>query len=73
MKTIIIATVPGVATTIVLEDAATLEDALKVYKEQTGIDVSTYDVRVGDSAATMTLIPADGTKVYLVQKVKGRG
>lgn len=72
MKTITIVPVPGVATTIGLEANGTLADALKIYAEQAGVDVSKYEVRIGDNTADMTVIPADGTKVFLVQKVKGR-
>jgi len=67
MKTVKVAFVPGTVKEVAAEDNATLDQILEI----AGINAEGYDVRIGDTTATMTVIPADGTKIYLVKQVKG--
>lgn len=71
MKSIIIAKVPGVAKTIVVEDNATMKQALDIFAAETGEATNGYDIRTQDGTTDVNIVPADGTKVYLVAKVKG--
>jgi hypothetical protein len=71
MKTIKIAKVPGIVREVACEDNATLRDALDIYAAEYAEAVDNYDLRTADGTTDVTIIPADGTKVYLVAKVKG--
>ena len=71
MKTIAVTKVPGILRQVVLEDDGTIQDALNVYASDTGEATEGYDIRTASGTASATDRPADGTKVYLVAKVKG--
>ena len=71
MKTIKIAKVPGVVKEVAVPAGATVQDILSVYTDELGESITGYEVRLGDSTASLTAVPEDGAKLYLVQQVKG--
>lgn len=70
MKTIIVAKVPGVAREIVVEDNATVGSVLDLYVAEYG-DITGYAAQSGGVTLDRNVNVEDGTRICLVQQIKG--